>query len=1010
MNPRLLILFFLLLLILPAHALRMTKYFNMHTPDGFQVLNSKVEYNGTNVTVSWNMDTNFSSAAIFRDGRFLALVEGTNTYTDDTAISNYVHQYTINSMGQTAGRPVATLNRTGLSLTNGEADRIKYMLYYTNANWIFALTRGGPAQLLKITPDLQTRSVLTFTNDGLHTNGVGLVETGNKIYCLFDSTPASLPVTTAGWHVISEVNPTNLAYTDIIAETNHTYSPRALATDGTNLFVLSYSRVPTNGLTNAIISKYLISNPATKAHVSITNGSGLAFIGGLALTWDRTNLWAGSVLAQTARINPVTLEHTNSPMDAASYESAIVTKTIAATDRWLWMAWDNDIVSLFEKSTLAAGSDSAYQGTPGEMLGLSARAFGEEVWVCAAPTADTGTNRGKVTIFQSPPLGVTVASQGTNFDQFVRQYIAATNGHPSDICTDGTNKFIGYYSIPGYIERWSETVVDDVGVPTGAVLAPTYNALVSGTTNIVFRATDNLMLSHANVRVDFSGEWILISTVYLSGTNSTNSVAFDTTEFFNGFHTIWIELFDAAGNPGTVISACTISNHNPNPGTMVWASNIVHTLSGTPVNEAVAIDFSGANLVVGGNYEGSATFAGSNVVSAGKKDVWFATYNTNGVRQSLSLYTNEFDAQLRDLDVDVSGNIFIGGHFERTLNLGTTNLTAGNNGDGAKDIFLAKYNSSGVPQWSRRMGGGSGSNFGRRVKADSDGNVLLAGEFAGTSNFGGTNVTSSVGTLDVYLSKYSSSGAFQWHKIFTGPDGDAHAKVIFGLAVDGDGNSYVVGQARTTIDFGSGLSTSAGGSDGWVVKINSSGALVWATMLQGNFDDGAESVCVSGTNVFVAGQFRGSITLGSSTHHSFSSNSSSLYLVRLSTNSGAILQSRVTGGSENGISITTRAIAVDSDGNIVLHGTVSGDVNFGNGVSTDGLGNIFLVKYNSDFECVWFQRPYSTGFCGGYGLVIDGGRTLYGVGRWAGTGTWGGIPLSSINTSAVDGYLFKSNP
>jgi hypothetical protein len=53
--------------------------------------------------------------------------------------------------------------------------------------------------------------------------------------------------------------------------------------------------------------------------------------------------------------------------------------------------------------------------------------------------------------------------------------------------------------------------------------------------------------------------------------------------------------------------------------------------------------------------------------------------------------------------VDGSGNVFLTGNFQGTVNFGGTNLV----GAGGFDIPLVKYNAGGVHQWSQRFGSSS---------------------------------------------------------------------------------------------------------------------------------------------------------------------------------------------------------------------------------------------------------------------------------------------------------------
>jgi len=102
--------------------------------------------------------------------------------------------------------------------------------------------------------------------------------------------------------------------------------------------------------------------------------------------------------------------------------------------------------------------------------------------------------------------------------------------------------------------------------------------------------------------------------------------------------------------------------------------------------------------------------------------------------------------------------------------------------------------------WSQRSGDLS-SQFGRAVAVDSDGSVIVAGEFYGTMNFGCSDLTIPGGSFfpDTYVAKLSSSGGRLWSLQFNNSaDGYAH-----GVALDSQNNVYVVAEFldRITLPF-----------------------------------------------------------------------------------------------------------------------------------------------------------------------------------------------------------------
>ena len=155
-----------------------------------------------------------------------------------------------------------------------------------------------------------------------------------------------------------------------------------------------------------------------------------------------------------------------------------------------------------------------------------------------------------------------------------------------------------------------------------------------------------------------------------------------------------------------------------------------------------------------------------------------------------------------DIGVDGSGNSYVTGSFTDDATFGpdeaneTTLTSAGN-----FDIFVAKYDAVGALLWVGRAGGAS-DDHGRGIAVDVSGNSYVTGDFAGAATFGQgepheTTLTSA-GLADIFAAKFDPLGALLW----AGPAGGASDDYGRGIAVDGNGNSYVTGDFQGSATFG----------------------------------------------------------------------------------------------------------------------------------------------------------------------------------------------------------------
>src|SRR5262249_19759292 len=138
------------------------------------------------------------------------------------------------------------------------------------------------------------------------------------------------------------------------------------------------------------------------------------------------------------------------------------------------------------------------------------------------------------------------------------------------------------------------------------------------------------------------------------------------------------------------------------------------------------------------------------------------------------------------------------------------------------------------------------------LAVDPAGNVYTGAAFLGTITIGSTTLNSG-SSFGAFVTKLSSDGAFQWATDFVGGSGFDE---IYSLAADASGNVFAVGGFHGTAKFGSTSLTSAGGYDGYVAKLNTSGVVQWVDDLGGTGDDESFGVAVDGAgSVYTTGYF-----------------------------------------------------------------------------------------------------------------------------------------------------------
>jgi len=198
------------------------------------------------------------------------------------------------------------------------------------------------------------------------------------------------------------------------------------------------------------------------------------------------------------------------------------------------------------------------------------------------------------------------------------------------------------------------------------------------------------------------------------------------------------------------------------------------------------------------------------------------------------------------------------------------------------DAWVLKLTSSGDIEWKNTYGGGSGDRA-TSIQQTEDGGYIVAGW---TSSFG-------AGEGDLWILKLTSSGDIEWQRTYGGSSDEYWSEI----QETSDGG-YIV--AVATESFG------AGGADSWILKLTSSGDIVWQRTYGGSLDDNGTSIQETGDGGYiVAGETQ-----------SFGAGHWDGWILKL-TSSGDIEWQRTYGGTEwDG----TSSIQETGDGGYIVAG------------------------------------------------------------------------------------------
>ncbi len=296
--------------------------------------------------------------------------------------------------------------------------------------------------------------------------------------------------------------------------------------------------------------------------------------------------------------------------------------------------------------------------------------------------------------------------------------------------------------------------------------------------------------------------------------------------------------------------------------------------------------------------------------------------------------------------------------------------------------------------------GAEGSDRGYSVAVDGEDNVIVVGEFSSSITAGTTTLTSS-GLTDVFVIKLASAtGNVIWAKRFGGTGRDGGLSV----AVDASNNIYVSGRFEGSVNFGTAV-TSAGLSDGFVLKLAADGQFGWVRRFGGTNIDSVPTVAVRGDVVVGAGMHIGDFMIDTTTVTG--AGGFDIFLVSMARSTGTPNWGKSYGGTDTDL---PGGVVIDSAGNIVITGNFSGSANYGGpALQSAGGSDALLFKVSGSNGAHLFSK----GFGGAnpdhaVSAAIDASNAIFIVGDFRDTVNFGcTAALTAGQTGSADVFLVK---
>jgi len=288
-----------------------------------------------------------------------------------------------------------------------------------------------------------------------------------------------------------------------------------------------------------------------------------------------------------------------------------------------------------------------------------------------------------------------------------------------------------------------------------------YSIVLDSFSNIYIAGTISQPVQTIVIKYNSSGvkQWAKIIGPSSGGYNTFGSgIAVDSSG--NSYITGWTNA-NLNGQVNAGLRSAFVIKYNSS-GVIQWTKFSGN--GGTTEGRGIATDSSGNIYITGmaadyiaGNPGIPGTLDGQTLIAHG--DVVFVIkYNSSGVKlwtRVLGVINNGISYSYTEgngIAVDPYGNSYVTGFTNG--NLGGQWLPA------SYGVFVIKYDSNGVNQWTRLSGVSGAYTDGRGITVDSLGNIYTAGWTGG--NLDGQP---KVGIIDAFVIKYNSNGIKQWTRL-----------------------------------------------------------------------------------------------------------------------------------------------------------------------------------------------------------------------------------------------------
>lgn len=339
-------------------------------------------------------------------------------------------------------------------------------------------------------------------------------------------------------------------------------------------------------------------------------------------------------------------------------------------------------------------------------------------------------------------------------------------------------------------------------------------------------------------------------------------------------------------------------------------------------------------------------------------DYWVLKFNAEDQFQWQKTYGGSDDDRGKTIIQTNDGGYAILGYSFSTDGDVTTN-------EGLQDYWLAKLDANGTIVWQKSFGY-QGADSGTTLIQTNDQGFLITGVLDVTASNGEGNTSRNSQRHaggDYWALKLDNSGNLQWSRYFGGNFTDTPTGIV-----QTNDNGFIIAGGSDSDDTD--ISSNIGTYDFWVIRISSSGDLIWEKSFGGTqIDEARALVKTNDGNFIIAGDTR-----SNDNHVSNNKGAADLWLIKITPN-GDLIWEKTIGGTSFDVS---RAMVTSQNNGFILSGSSrSNDIDV---AVNKGQNDAWILKVNNNGNLEWEATAGGSNIDFSYGVAELNDGTIIAVG------------------------------